>query len=1236
MFLVNPSPLVALPRKWEPFPHSRSCRYPICFSESEDDLARTSVSAKVQMIINNLQSEEASRSSSNHAYGRLLQKKTKGGKGRGPKPRGGVKTLQGRLKYTRQNCPADSDGMEVEENSEYAPLSLISDSDDSVDRDIEEAIQEYLKSKGQSVPPLGSHAKREVGEKQAQQRHPPHDPVCSVFRATVETAGILQQQQASEHSEDDGTKWAPSPSSVSSDDSFEQSIKAEIEQFLSEKKQQGRRRDVTAGNKRFDRKETQGKPTVRRQKGKTRGGSQSSLRGGRKLLCAEQHPEPQGTRVSKCLKSKSSDELADFKTRSRARFKTSLAGRSLEQSEVGEKRQTPWKARGRQRLESKNPSDSSSDDGIEEAIQLYQLEKVRKAAVAQRECLSFQNGEYQPSLVEDRTASLAVPSVKSALPEIRRKTLRRKRRPVLSKPAELNRRTLICHELQKGTSCTPPENNRDKRAVLLHTYCRADTAAELMCAEAILDISKTILPPPARSESRSFATEPVFCPQNGPATLPESDSNAVDSDDSIEQEIQAFLAVKAQTERLVAKSKEASHSGHSPPSSSQPDKQARSAKRPWPKPMKLSPSGKRRCKEDSKMSVPRPAGPWIQPETDGGSMDDINSKYSAAEQGKEGDAAGVAPRQEDALVPISPRDAANPFSWGLFSSRNLVKKTTPNPLKYRAGDKSSSLDSDEDLDSAIKDLLRSKRKQKKKAKDPRTQCKKKVRFGGTETMHVLEEKEKACRPKTPPLLKSCLVGCRREMNEEDAEETPESTAEGKLKDAKTVHVAYYGFKEEDDQMKPFSGPDTKDFSKYPQSPWTAGSLTDDSSSVDSDDSIEQEIQRFLAEKAKDSTCSMETPGPNAVAETLETDKPQNSLPKAKCQGSSLSKQRRKVNKRCQPFIGLRGSQRSGKKTGGSASLDGAQTVTYAGDTWSHATVTLEARQGLGLAQDVGSPLQRTVVEGKVICGGKPGQRDLPPKEKAAGPTLQSCFKSLCPLKRKPTMCEFKISSKFIAGLRSTRSKKKAMLWGKRQSTDSALLKRQSGVAASDRCRESYEKAVKRGTRSSGSEAGAEEAGFSPRCGAEGSHTSVSERNVKMQVTALCNEMVDLAKLWPLGVEGPCSWGNASHGSPSEEPPADVGRVSISTGLSPVEIPSKEETGRVQEPLTSGREGKVPNCICDSSPREKSGLDQGRAAEEPTLKALEGGSAEFTDRVVEEYARCLVKSKASNLSFPHGD
>ncbi|XP_042329956.1 LOW QUALITY PROTEIN: uncharacterized protein LOC121934046 [Sceloporus undulatus] len=219
----------------------------------------------------------------------------------------------------------------------------------------------------------------------------------------------------------------------------------------------------------------------------------------------------------------------------------------------------------------------------------------------------------------------------------------------------------------------PAESNVATCAVTLQASCWADSAAELKCAEAILDISKTILAPPVGSDSRSFTTDPAFYSHNTLASQHESDSSNVDSDDSIEKEIRAFLAVKAQTEHLITKSKVALHSVQIPPSSGQPAEQIQSLKiHPSPKPLKHSLSHKRKFK--------------------GGG---VPTKYSSHSQ-----FCGFC------------KPSTTRASW-------FWEKYNTEATKSGVDDKSSSLDSDEDLDTAVKELLRSKRKLKKKSKDRR-------------------------------------------------------------------------------------------------------------------------------------------------------------------------------------------------------------------------------------------------------------------------------------------------------------------------------------------------------------------------------------------------------------------------------------------------------------------------------------------------------------------------------------
>ncbi|XP_028570555.2 protein phosphatase 1 regulatory subunit 26 [Podarcis muralis] len=1123
MFLMDTPPLVALQRTWEPFVPSRNCRYPICFSESEDDIARTAVSAKVQMIINNLQSEEASLDASCSEYGCLIQKKQKGTKVRSPKLRASGRTLQKHIEYTQSHCPADSDGMEVEESSEFGPLSLNSDSDDSVDREIEEAIQEYLKNKGQCISPLPSEAKS---------LHSVDNTDCSLFPTDVKLNEV-QCPCSPNYFEGD---IAPSPCSVSSNDSFEQSIKAEIEQFLNEKKQQSRKKDITLGSRKLHQKETQEKLAVRNR----RESRQRYLKRERgKALFLRHHLELRGANApSKQESTTSGEELGDFSTTGQATLKTPLAGHSciLEQSRTGKKRQALWKAREEQTLQSIDISDSSSDDGIEEAIQLYQLEKTRKAADCKAGHAPFPKEEFGAIRIKDISARLMIRSVKGALPEIPRKALSRKGRQSCSKAAELNKLDAICSKTaEKGNVGPTLEDDFAKCALTFQASCRTDTAAELMCAEAILDISKTILPlPTGSSNSRSFTTsDPSFCSQSVQPFQIESDSHSVNSDDSIEQEIRTFLAVKAQAGGLVAKNEGVSHSAQIPPFSGQP--------------LKLSPSQKRKPKAGRKRGQSTQL--MLSNTPQGGLSILKNSKVGGA----------VASCQQDSVTIASLIDFGNPLSQGQLGARELFKSMAWGQQKYIIEDKSSSLDSDEDLDTAIKDLLRSKRKLKKKPKDKRIPCKKRVRFSETE-MQILEDKETDCKSKAPTLLKSCLMSPGINFGEEDAKKGPQSIMKSQSPKATQCVLEF----KKECHTKSVAGPKTRDGAKSNQCFWAATSLTDNSSSMDSDDSIEQEIQRFLAEKAKDST---EVPRADGIVENLQIDKPQTAISKAKHQlfrdgGNALLGWSKKAKKAGPLMVVLRSSLKAEEETVQNASLCDMQVVSSEWDLCSQGTVQTK-RSGL--------PAKQAVVRRKVGYDSKLDQINIPPgKGKSENFKSQNYFKPLSSFKRKSPY-EFKVSSKFIAGLKSTQNKKNPVLVGKGQGEDLSF-KRQGGAPVSDLLGKSQVVRLQRGgVLRSRCQARFKEADLS----SGGPSPFLTERQGATEEAYLCYEAVNLADIKPLE---PCCRRDSSHGLPLHvRSTANEQGVRVSTVSLRAEFPDGVEEGNTQELHTSWKEcSKVPS------------------------------------------------------------
>ncbi|MEJ1281124.1 hypothetical protein NN561_012073 [Cricetulus griseus] len=383
-------------------------------------------------------------------------------------------------------------------------------------------------------------------------------------------------------------------------------------------------------------------------------------------------------------------------------------------------------------------SDSSSDDGIEEAIQLYQLKKTRNEASGEPP-LRAQLKEESPGSAQP-----------SALPEAHRR-LPSKEKLAAPKVVDTTLGSLHPDPLSKllkdvRTSVLPGHTAAKSKAVHLATSYLADTSTELICSEAIPDISNTILPVPMEGSDRPQTMNPLFClPPIPPHS--EGDSSNIDSDDSIEQGIRTILALKAQ-----------------------------------------------------------------------GGLGKVSEGKCAGE-------------------------------------------------KESSEDKSSSLDSDEDLDMAIKDLLRSKRRFKKRCRESRAVCKK-VRFGTTETQcgEKLSSLPGDWEDHGQQALQSCLFKCRGD-NKDIPGRSPVSIFSSAAKRAKLGGTG--GEDTSPDlfprKKSPEGTPPAKD-TGVSGCPSSASSPLSEDSSVDCDDSIELEIRKFLAEKAKESVRSSEHQGGPAKPE----------------------------------------------------------------------------------------------------------------------------------------------------------------------------------------------------------------------------------------------------------------------------------------------------------------------------------------------------------------------------------
>ncbi|KAF1646623.1 UNVERIFIED_CONTAM: Protein phosphatase 1 regulatory subunit 26, partial [Eudyptes robustus] len=1068
MFLMNASPLVALQTKWESFGPARNCRYPVCFSESEGDITRTSVSAKVQMIINNLQSQE-SPLGMNNEYGCIMQKKQKGEKGTSNRVTSSTTLLRKHPQYTKCGCPADSDDTEVEENVGFGTLLLDSDSDDSVDRGIEEAIQEYLKAKSKSDHSLqrNTECSENISRDKRFKREFSQNKMASNLLPMKFKAEMLSEEYLSDHLGIGKRLQPASPQSISSDDSFEQSIQAEIVQFLNEKKQQEISKCVIGEGK----KDSHVRSVLKCNK-ETANKNCGAIKQGCNALRLRHHPKLQKTSTqSKCLQSKIQEEPSDFSQVNQAYLEMATASQPwlVEQNE--ESGANYWETRGALINDSMHASDSSSDDGIEEAIQLYQLEKIRKEAGHATDCVSLQREQFDTKGMADISASLTISSTKSASPEIHKSPISNKRKEINSKSTELestsNEFNKLFKPLKKARHFAPPENKIAACELTLQASCRADTSAELMCAEAILDISKTIMPSQMGSDNKSLAADSFFSPQLLSSSRCESDSSLVDSDDSIEQEIRAFLALKAQSESLGTKPPSLSHSIQMPLPSDQ-NSLTDTLEPSLPKTLKLSLSRKRRLKREGRIAKQGASKTPEQLET--GLFQPGNySKFPVLQEGcalsssaELSDAQRLSSKEtgQQQLMPSElsgsvgrcvALDSINPFVQVQSSARKFMKNTIQTQERDGSDDESSSLDSDEDLDSAIKDLLRSKRKLKKKSKDQKSQCKKRVRFSETETQLLdefssLQQNEWKC--KSPVLLKSCLSKPRKAVKE-NAIRNPPDNANVKLTNEKPETMKNLEFNlqlKKGYKPKPISN---LRVAKNKKCTFTAVSDADDSSSVDSDDSIEQEIRKFLAEKAKDSASNSEIQKDDATLDLLTVTKQTANKGKAKQQlvenEIDLMLGQSKKTEVSQQTDELKNSQTT---EGKSAMLHGSgKSASSAENVNLHTTGQSKAKQGvMGVKGVAGGESSGNTTAKRDVPNTEPVQKVLPPKtSKNEGCKVRKVINVKSRSKRKNTF-HLKISSKFIAGLKYARDRKKSMLLNKRQKAE-RLLTQSSALGA---------------------------------------------------------------------------------------------------------------------------------------------------------------------------------------------
>lgn len=437
-------------------------------------------------------------------------------------------------------------------------------------------------------------------------------------------------------------------------------------------------------------------------------------------------------------------------------------------------------------------SDSTSDDGIEEAIRHYQLEQLKGKRDSVLKSASHKQKPSNKSLINSIEGAHVEHARRNRL---RKKKSRTETQLIQTAPSFdfTSRNLLLDGSNNNGNTMTLSKEESLKERPALTS---ANTTAELMCAEAILDISKTVMPEAFSVGFTAASAQPSF-----PPNIAEDDASSVDSEDSIEQEIRKFLEQKAQMHQQPP----GLAGSHEPASGNELAEGRTKPTVIHKKPLRLSLTQRRIDKEESrgKLNI---------------SGTDIIS---------------AAPK-------LSPEQGKELNSFQLCQKREKLAVVKAHQTE-QSGDKSSSLDSDEDLDTAIKDLLQTKKKSRRKVRDlkwksrlslkdesPNFRCTsqpKKLKFDA-DSKRGMFKKGKKCKEHVGVghALTKTNVSQHKPTNKSDGfDSRVEKLKVGKRQEALLCHSS------------------------------TVATLKEDSSSVDSDDSIEQEIRRFLAEKAKVST-----------------------------------------------------------------------------------------------------------------------------------------------------------------------------------------------------------------------------------------------------------------------------------------------------------------------------------------------------------------------------------------------
>ncbi|XP_029565756.1 protein phosphatase 1 regulatory subunit 26 isoform X1 [Salmo trutta] len=838
---LNLPPVAALHTEWRSscggLPRGFS-GLPLCFNDSDSDLSTTGtpISEKVQMIIESLRSTQSSLNMGDETEGNQVlsgqpvqEAGARGSQGQGFKVRRGPPVVMGPKPKFRGPLPlTHTDNLLALPEVSYNVDSESSDGDDSVDRGIEEAIQEYLKEKD-------DHKRKAEPEPATNILQPPKIP--------RREAAPTFPEPTKQHS--DSNKVLTASNQVP------RSVKTETHNTALPMKKCLKSKIPTCKENPFKKLDTISNAAVIKKRSSSeqkRGPSNSNP-------LSDKRKSP----VLKALKLE--EHLSDSDSSSSSDDGIEEAIQRYQQEKKKE-RHEGGRQSSKPLLILKEESDSSSsDDGIEEAIRHYQLEKQKEKGVPKISL--FLPKQKQ---VGKAAAPLHCPeSTSTQAAAMKKHKLSKKKKPETrdlksSLPSQTPGSSLSL--IKKRLAASSPKGN----GLLLSTKVEplrergqeqyttpfpatlkvnTTTTAELMCAEAILDISKAVIKMPGAfnpniasaghininsSSTESTATTSLLISTNchdDDNNNTSDDESSIDSEDGIEQEIRKFLEEKAQMHKL-------------PPG-------------PGSDVGTTSPGGTNTITEPEKNTKLNPA----QKKT---------LRLSVTQKRKRIEEGGSRRGSKEGESDLKMKEEALPKHLTKYDSRSSVSSLKKAPLKSvrgserrgepKSGDKSSSLDSDEDLDTAIKDLLKTKKKLKKKTRDVKLKSRK-----GLEDEEPLSRKTELKKlgmdhvPKTTSLLKTSLKVTTT---------TAQSSNNNRKKGTFSKHVSQYP--QSNEKKEPLNQTDEMDRSQgnrdveglSRETNPVVVQIKEESSSVDSDDSIEQEIRKFLAEKAKVSTTTVKT------------------------------------------------------------------------------------------------------------------------------------------------------------------------------------------------------------------------------------------------------------------------------------------------------------------------------------------------------------------------------------------